>query len=306
MNFRHLYYFWVAAHAGSLVRAGAQLHITPQTLSGQIKLLEASLDRKLFKKSGRNLDVTDAGRLALDYADEIFSLGAEMESAIRRDQDVAQTQLRVGVADSVPKAVAYRLLEPALNRSTSLRLVCLEGKLHSLLSQLAVHRLDLIIADAPIPSDVNVKAFNHPLGRSTLSCFAPKPLAARVAEDFPNSLNAMPVLLPGVDSAVRRKIDHWLNTRGISPQIVGEFDDSALTIAFGREGRGVLFAPSVLAAQLKREHALSTVGHIDTIVEEFFAISIERRISHPAITSIMSAARSGLFGTRVRDDRTST
>jgi LysR family transcriptional activator of nhaA len=296
MNFKHLYYFWVSAHAGSLVRAGTQLHITPQTLSGQIKLLEASLDRKLFRKSGRNLDVTEAGRLALDYADEIFSLGAELESAIRRDQEIAQTPLRVGVADSVPKAVAYRLLEPALNHQVSLRLVCLEGKLHSLLSQLAAHRLDLIIADAPIPPDVNVKAFNHPLGRSTLSCFASKSLSTQAADGFPDSLNSMPILLPGIDSAVRRKIDHWLNSRGISPQIVGEFDDSALTIAFGREGRGVLFAPTVLATQLKREHALKMVGHIDTIVEEFFAISIERRISHPAIASIMNAARSGLFG----------
>jgi LysR family transcriptional activator of nhaA len=296
MNFKHLYYFWVAAHAGSLMRAGIQLHITPQTLSGQIKLLEASLDRKLFRKSGRNLDVTEAGRLALDYADEIFSLGAELESAIKRDQEIAQTPLRVGVADSVPKAVAYRLLEPALSRPVSSRLVCLEGKLHSLLSQLAVHRLDLIIADAPIPPDVNVKAFNHPLGRSTLSCFASKSLSKQAEGDFPNSLSSIPLLLPGIDSAVRRKIDHWLTSRGISPQVVGEFDDSALTIAFGREGRGVLFAPTVLAAQLKREHALNSVGHIDTIVEEFFAISIERRISHPAIASIMSAARSGLFG----------
>jgi LysR family transcriptional regulator, transcriptional activator of nhaA len=296
VNFKHLYYFWVAAHAGSLVRAGAQLHITPQTLSGQIKLLEEALDKKLFRKSGRNLETTDAGRLALDYADEIFSLGAELESAVRREQEIAQTQLRVGVADSVPKAVAYRLLEPALNRVDSLRLLCHEGKLHALLSQLAVHRLDLIIADAPIPPDVNVKAFNHSLGRSTLSCFATQPLAARADGNFPASLNDMPMLLPGTDSAVRRKLDHWLKSRGIAPRIVGEFDDGALTIAFGREGRGVLFAPTVLAAQLQREHGLGEIGQIETIVEEFFAISIERRISHPAIASIMSAARSELFG----------
>jgi LysR family transcriptional activator of nhaA len=175
-------------------------------------------------------------------------------------------------------------------------LLCHEGKLHALLSQLAVHRLDLIIADAPMPSDVNVKAFNHSLGRSTLSCFATKPLAARAAGNFPASLGGMPMLLPGTDSAVRRKLDHWLRSRGISPRIVGEFDDGALTIAFGREGRGVLFAPTVLAEQLKREHALSEIGRIETIAEEFFAISIERRISHPAIASIMNAARSELFG----------
>lgn len=296
MNFKHLHYFWVAAHAGGLARAGAQLHITPQTLSGQIKLLEESLDKKLFKKSGRSLELTDAGRVALDYADEIFSLGAELESAVRRDKEAAQTVLRVGIADSVPKAVAYRLLDPALNGPDSLRLICHEGKLHALLGQLAVHRLDLIIADAPIPPDVNVKAFNHPLGRSTLSCFATKPLAASCAKGFPESLGGVPMLLPGTDSAARRKLDHWLKSRSIAPRIVGEFDDGALTIAFGREGRGVLFAPTVLAAQLKREHGLIAIGRIDTIVEEFFAISIERRISHPGVVSMMSAARGKLFG----------
>lgn len=298
MNFKHLYYFWVAARAGSLVKAGTQLHITPQTLSGQIKLLEESLDKKLFRKSGRNLEVTDAGRLALDYADEIFSLGAELESAVRREQEATQTQLRVGIADSVPKPIAYRLLEPALDRADSLRLICHEGKLHALLAQLAVHGLDLIIADAPIPADVNVKAFNHSLGRSTLTCFASNALvalAARAGSDFPASLQDMPMLLPGTESAVRRKLDHWLKSRGIGPRIVGEFDDGALTLAFGREGRGVLFAPTVLAAQMRHEHGLHAIGQIDTIVEEFFAISIERRISHPAITSIMSAARSDLF-----------
>ncbi|CAH2811051.1 MAG: Transcriptional regulator, LysR family [uncultured Caballeronia sp.] len=201
----------------------------------------------------------------------------------------------MGVADFVPKTVAYRLLEPALNLSDSLRLICHEGKLHALLSQLAVHRLDLIIADVPILLDVNVKAFNHSLGRSTLSCFASKTLAARAAKAFPALLSDMPVLLPSTESAVRRKLDHWLKSRTISPRVVGEFDDSALTLAFGREGRGVLFAPTVLAAQLKHEHGLIAVGRVDTIVEEFFAISIERRISHPAISSIMSTARSELF-----------
>jgi LysR family transcriptional activator of nhaA len=296
MNFKHLYYFWVAARAGSLARAGDQLHITPQTLSGQIKLLEDSLGKALFRKSGRNLEVTEAGRLALDYADDIFALGSELESALRHERGGAQAQLRIGVADSVPKTVAYRLLEPALNQSDPSKLICHEGKLHALLSQLAVHRLDLIIADAPIPGDVNVKAFNHPLGRSTLSCFAATPLAGRAGARFPHLLDGLPTLLPGTDSAVRRKLDYWLKAHAVTPHVVGEFDDSALTIAFGREGKGVLFAPTVLAAHFEREHRLSAIGHIDSIVEEFFAISIERRVSHPAIASILNAARSELFG----------
>ncbi|CAG4888878.1 transcriptional activator NhaR [Paraburkholderia saeva] len=295
MNFKHLHYFWVAAHAGGPGRAGAQLHITPQTLSGQIKLLETSLGKRLFRKSGRNLELTDAGRLVLDYADEIFSLGAELESAVKLDRGAAQTHLRVGVADSVPKAVAYRLLEPALKQSDAFRLICHEGKLHALLAQLAVHRLDLVIADAPIPPDVNVKAFNHPLGRSTISCFASKSLVAGAVKAFPAVLDTLPMLLPGIDSAVRRKLDHWLKARSVTQRIAGEFDDGALTVAFAREGQGVMFAPTVLSAQLNQEHKLMAIGQIDTIVEEFFAISIERRISHPAIASIMRAARNDLF-----------
>jgi LysR family transcriptional activator of nhaA len=296
VNFKHLHYFWVAAHAGGIVRAGEQLHISPQTLSGQIKLLEEALDKKLFRKNGRTIELTDAGRLALDYADEIFSLGSELESAVRRESESgAQTRFRVGIADSVPKAIAYRLLEPALSASTSLRMICHEGKLHALLAQLAVHRLDLIIADAPIPADVNIKAFNHPLGRSTLSCFGAEALIQSGGKRFPLSLSQLPVLLPGTESAVRRKLDHWLASHAISPRIVGEFDDGAMTMAFGREGRGVLFAPTVLERQLQAEHNLKMVGQIKSIVEEFFAISIERRISHPAVAMIMDAARSDLF-----------
>ncbi|ABE33893.1 bacterial regulatory helix-turn-helix, lysR family protein [Paraburkholderia xenovorans LB400] len=296
MNFKHLHYFWVAAHAGGIVKAGEQLHISPQTLSGQIKLLEEALDKKLFRKNGRTIELTDAGRLALDYADEIFSLGSELESAVRRESEAgAQTRFRVGIADSVPKAIAYRLLEPALSGSVSLRMICHEGKLHALLAQLAVHRLDLIIADAPIPADVNIKAFNHRLGRSTLSCFGAQALIQSGKKRFPLSLGQLPVLLPGTESAVRRKLDHWLASHAISPRIVGEFDDGAMTMAFGREGRGVLFAPTVLENQLQAEHDLTMVGQINSIVEEFFAISIERRISHPAVAMIMDAARSELF-----------
>ena len=297
MNFKHLHYFWVAAHAGGIVRAGEQLHISPQTLSGQIKLLEEALDKKLFRKAGRTIELTDAGRLVLDYADEIFSLGSELESAMRRESESgAQTRFRVGIADSVPKAIAYRLLEPALSASMSLRIICHEGKLHALLAQLAVHRLDLIIADAPIPADVNIKAFNHRLGRSTLSCFGAQTLVQTARKRFPLSLGQLPVLLPGTESAVRRKLDHWLASHAISPRIVGEFDDGAMTLAFGREGRGLLFAPTALESQLQAEHKLTMVGQINTIVEEFFAISIERRISHPAVAMIMDAARSELFG----------
>jgi LysR family transcriptional activator of nhaA len=296
VNFKHLHYFWVAAHAGGIARAGEQLHISPQTLSGQIKLLEDALDKKLFRKNGRTLELTDVGRLTLGYADEIFSLGSELESAVRRESESgAQTRFRVGIADSVPKAIAYRLLEPALGASVSLRMICHEGKLHALLAQLAVHRLDLIIADAPIPADVNIKAFNHRLGRSSLGCFSAPALMQRNKQSFPKLLGQVPVLLPGTDSAVRRKLDHWLALNAIAPHIIGEFDDGAMTMAFGREGRGVLFAPTVLESQLQAEHKLTMVGQINTIVEEFFAISIERRISHPAVSMIMDAARSELF-----------
>jgi LysR family transcriptional regulator, transcriptional activator of nhaA len=297
MNFKHLHYFWVAARAGGIVRAGQQLHTTPQTLSGQIKLLEERLGRKLFRKSGRNLELTEDGRVALGYADEIFALGTELQEALSRARSGPRAlDFQVGVADSVPKSVACRLLEPALAVPDAVRLVCHEGKFHDLLAQLAVHRLDLVIADEPLPRSVSVKAFNHALGSTAISFFASAALKSGLARRFPQCLNGAPMLIQGAAAPVRKRLDAWLTRHRLTPRIVGEFDDGALMKAFGRDGLGVFPSPTVLEAEIRSQYGVQVLGRSDEIVEEFYAISVERRITHPCVAAITSAARAELFG----------
>lgn len=295
MNFKHLYYFWVTARAGGVVRAGEQLHTTPQTLSGQIKLLEDRIGRRLFRKKGRQLELTDDGRIALRYADEIFALGSELETAMREKRgDSPALELRVGVADSVAKSVTYRLVEPALKLAEPVRMVCSEGKFADLVAALALHRLDLVIADEPLSRRIGVKAFNHPLGSSPTSFFCHPDIAPAGA--FPQCLNAAPMLIPGTASSLRQQFDAWLARHQLRPRVVGEFDDGALMNAFGREGRGVFMSPTVLEDETATQYGVRVLGRSDELVEEFFAISVERRISHPCVAAITHAARGALFG----------
>jgi LysR family transcriptional regulator, transcriptional activator of nhaA len=298
MNFKHLHYFWVTAKAGGVMRAGEQLHTTPQTLSAQIKLLEDRLGRKLFRKAGRGLELTDDGRVALAYADEIFNLGSELETALRSQRTGGEKVLefRVGVADSVAKAVAYRLLEPALNLPDRVRMICSEGKFADHLAELALHRLDLVIADEPLSRRVSVKAFNHALGSSTMSFYAAAALRSRLLGPFPQCLNGVPMLVHGSASPVRAQFEAWLTRHQLSPRIVGEFDDGALMKAFGREGRGVFLGPRVLQDETAQQYAVEVIGHSDEIVEDFYAISVERRLTHPCVVAITHAARGALFG----------
>jgi LysR family transcriptional regulator, transcriptional activator of nhaA len=296
MNFKHLYYFWVAAKAGGIMRAGEQLHTTPQTLSGQIKLLEDWLGRKLFQKNGRQLALTEEGRLALGYADQIFALGAELETALRKAHAGQRAlEFRVGVADSVAKSVAYRLLEPALSVPEPVRLICSEGKFPDLLAQLALQRLDLVIADEPMSRRMSVKAFNHPLGSTRMSFFCAPQLKSRLKGEFPHCLNHMPMLIQGASASVRQQLEGWLTRYQIQPRIIGEFDDGALMTAFGREGRGVFMAPTVLEAETVMQFGVEVIGRSTELLEEFFAVSVERRITHPCVLAITDAARGQLF-----------
>lgn len=279
------------------MRAGEQLHTTPQTLSGQIKLLEDSLGHSLFRKSGRQLALTEEGRMVLGYADEIFALGTELESAVKQtDGDHRALEFRVGVADSVAKSVAYRLLEPALQMAEPVRMIGHEGKLPDLLAQLAVHRLDLVIADEPMPRRMSVKAFNHPLGSSPVSFLCAPSLRLRLVGPFPQCLNGMPMLIQGAASSVRQQFESWLTRHNLHPRIVGEFDDGALMNAFGREGRGVFMAPRILEAEVEAHYGVRVIGRSDELVEHFHAISVERRIKHPCVAAITQAARGRLFG----------
>jgi LysR family transcriptional regulator, transcriptional activator of nhaA len=297
MNFKHLHYFWAAAKAGGIIRAGERLHTTPQTLSSQIKLLEDRLGRRLFRKSGRQLELTDEGRIALRYADEIFALGAEMEAALGAGgtSDARELVFRVGVEDAVAKSVAYRLLRPALALDEPVRLVCTEGQFDDLMAQLALHRMDLVIADEPLTSRLSVKAFNHKLGSSPMSFFATPALAARLEGPFPQCLNGTPMLVPGGSSSVRPQFEAWAARQGLHPRVVGEFNDGALMKAFGREGHGVLISSSVVEQETCSQYGLQVVGRSSEIVEDFYAISAERRITHPGVAAITQATRAEVF-----------
>lgn len=300
MNFKHLYYFWATAKSGGVMKAGEQLHTTPQTLSGQIKLLEAQLGCALFQKVGRRLELTKEGRVALGYADQIFALGTQLEAAVgkaRSGQSVLD--FRVGIADSVPKAIAYRLLEPALGLAEPVRLICHEGDFHNLLGQIAVHRLDLVIADEPMGKQVSVKAFSHALGTTAMSFFATPVLKAKLelgGRPFPQCLDGAPMLLQGAASAMRQRLDVWLAEHQLHPRAIGEFDDAALMKAFGGEGRGVFMAPTVLEDETCAQHGVEVLGRTSELVEEFYAISVERRITHPCVVAITQSAREALFG----------
>ena len=301
MNYKHLHYFLQVAETGSVAAASRQLHLTPQTISGQIQLLGERLGGALFEKVGRRLVLTETGQLALTYAQEIFSLGSELESAVREKTRSGRTlEFRVGVADAVPKSIAYHLVEPALTGDQPVRIVCREWRLDRLLSELAMHTLDLVIADAPLPPTVSVKAFSHRLGGSRIGVFAARALKPRSRKPFPDCLNGAPLLMPGEDSAVGQRLRAWFKSQGLYPRIVAEFDDSALAQEFGRQGVGYFLGPEVLVEEIESRHQLKHVGTIDAVEEHFYAISIERRITHPSVLAITRAARSELFQPKAR------
>ena len=296
LNFKHLYYFWAAAKAGGIVRAGEQLNVTPQTLSTQIKLLEARLGCSLFRKSGRGLELTEAGHTALRHAEQIFALGAELETELGQTRSGTRAvEFRVGIADAVPKAIAYRLLEPALGLADPVSLVCHEGKFQDLLAQISVHRLDLVIADVAMGKQTSVKAFNHALGTTAMSFFAAPGLKRSLSAKFPACLDDAPMLIQGASSAVRQRLDLWLAEHRLRPRLIGEFDDAALMKAFGGKGRGVFMSPTVLEAETCAQYGVKVLGRTPELVEEFFAISVERRITHPCVAAITQAARGQLL-----------
>lgn len=295
LNYKHLHYFLEVAKTGSIARASEKLHLTPQTISGQLSLLEEYFGNALFSRAGRNLELTETGRLVLSYAEEIFSLGGELEETLRNFPEGRPRVFKVGVADVVPKSIAYRLLAPALDLPEAVRIVCREGSVDSLLAELALHKVDLVIADGPIPSTVNVRGFNHPLGDCGITFFATAKLARQLNKHFPQNLSNMPLLLPGEMTIVRNRLIEWLDSQHIYPRIVGEFDDSALMKAFGQTGAGVFIAPSPIAEEVKKQYGVISIGETNKVREQFYAISVERKISHPAVTAITETAREWLF-----------
>jgi len=294
INYKHLHYFWMVAKQGGIARASERLHLTPQTISGQISLLEEQLGETLFSKVGRNLELTETGRLVLSYADEIFALGGELEEAVRNLPIDRPLVFKVGVADVVPKSIAYRLLAPALEMPDPVRIVCRENNLESLLAELALHRIDMVIADGPIPSGLNVRGFNHVLGECGISFMAISKLARNLRKNFPHSLNGAPLLIPSEINLVQPRLLNWLDSLHIHPRIVGEFDDSALMKAFGQAGAGVFIVPTAIADEVAKQFGVAIVGDTEIVREQFYAISVERRISHPAVAAITETARAWL------------
>lgn len=296
LNFKHLRYFWMVAKAGSVARAGEQLHLTPQSISGQLKALQDSLGVELFQRAGRGLELTESGRRILGYAEEIFALGDELLEAAREQPARKSVPFKVGIADSVPKMVAYRLVEPALRIEGPIRLTCREGRLAALLADLAVHRLDMVIADRPMPTNLNVRGYNHFLGESGMTVFGAGALVQGLAGGFPGMLDDAPFLLPGEDAAVRPRLMQWFEARRLRPRIVGEYDDSALLMAFGQAGAGLFVAPTAITGYVVEQFGVAAIGRIDSVVEQLFAITTERRLVHPAIIAISDNAQHEIFG----------
>jgi LysR family transcriptional regulator, transcriptional activator of nhaA len=299
LNYKQLHYFWAVAKAGSIVRASERLNLTPQTLSGQIRLLEDALRVPLFLRVGRRLELTETGRLALSYADEIFQIGNELEEVLRARPERHAIPFRVGVDDAVPKSIAYRLLTPAMELASPVRIVCREDKLVRLLVELAIQRVDLILADRPMRDEANVKGYSHKLGNCGITFFAAPRLAKTFKKKWPHVLDAAPLLIPGKDAAIRIPLMRWFDVHQLCPRIVGEFDDSALMQAFGQAGIGIFIAPSVIADEVRREHGVVVVGRTDEVTEQFYAISLERRLTHPAVVAINDTAHRELFATLV-------
>jgi LysR family transcriptional regulator, transcriptional activator of nhaA len=295
LNYHHLLYFWTVAKEGSIARACRQLRLAQPTISGQLRLLEQRLGEKLFTRRGRGLALTEVGHVVYRYADEIFGLGRELQDVLHGRPRGRPMRLQVGVSDLIPKLVAYRILQPVLHLPEPVHLVCQEDTPERLLADLAEHRIDLVISDAPIPSGLPVKAYNHLLGASITAVFAALPLAARYRKNFPACLDQAPFLLPLEGSGLRRSLDQWFEANNLHPKVAGEFKDRALMKTFGQAGAGLFAAPGAIADQIRRHYHVVELGRIESIVERFYAISVERKLKHPAVVAISEAARQELF-----------
>jgi LysR family transcriptional activator of nhaA len=289
MNYRHLYYFWVVAKEGSVTRAAERLDVAVQTISAQLALLEKSVGKALLAPQGRRLVLTDAGRMALNYADQIFLLGDQMQEALDRSELDPPMRLTVGISDSLPKLISFHLLEATLRLPQRVKLVCFEDNYESLLGDLAVNKLDVVLTDRPVPPGTTLRVFSHLLAESEITLFGLPALAKKYSTKFPASLNGAPLLLPTRNNALRVHIDHWFDTHDLRADVVGEFDDNALLNTFGRSGLGLFPAPSALAEDVEQQFGAVPVGKLTNVRQQFYAISNERKIKHPAVEAILSA-----------------
>jgi LysR family transcriptional regulator, transcriptional activator of nhaA len=289
-NYRHLYYFWVVAKAGSMSGAAQRLDMAVQTISTQVHELERDLGHSLLRPAGRGLVLTEAGQAAMRQADQIFALGELLPDLVGEAATLPDLRLRIGISDRLPKLVVHQLMLPVL-QVPHLRLVCQERGLDTMLADLALHQLDVVLADHPAPNNTNLKLYNHSLGQSTVAWYAPATLARRLRRGFPQSLAAAPVLLPTPQAALRPLLDRWCEQQGLRPRVVGEFDDSALMKTFGASGMGVFPAATLVEDELLQRYGVQRVGECAGVVEKFFAIGTEKKVQHPLVLQLLSAAR---------------
>ena len=296
LNYHHLLYFWSVAKHGTMTKACEELRLAQPTISGQIRLLENTLGEKLFIRTGRRLAMTEMGQLVFKYAEDIFATGQELMNTVKGQANGHPAKLVVGIADAVPKPLATQLLKSALKLYRPTRLICQEDKLRQLLTDLMAHRSDLVIADTPTPSSIKEHTYSHPLGESGVTLFATAKLAARYRRGFPQSLHDAPLLLPTSNAMLRRLVDQWLVNHRLQPNIVGEFDDSATLKAFGQDGYGVFPGVSVIEKEICRQYQVQVVGQLDSLKQHFYAITVERRLKHPAVLALVRTARQELLG----------
>lgn len=290
INYKHLQYFHVVATSGTVARAAQQLHVSAQAISTQLQVLEDQLGEELFRKKGRLLELTEAGKTVLQYAEQIFSIGNELEQAIRRGVFTGAETLRVGICDVIPKTMAFRLLQPARDAGLAMRLVCREGRFGDLVQELSAHRLDLVISDQGLPPGGTVRGHTHLLGSSAVAVVGHPDLCRARPGSFPQRLKEAPFLMPGQDATLHSRLKAWLEAQRLRPIVVGEFDDGALLLSFAGAGAGFMALPAVLAADVCGQYGLEQVGAIDTIVEQFYAVTVERRVHHPALQRILDRA----------------
>jgi len=295
INYHHLMYFWVVAREGSVVRACDELHLSQPTISGQLAKFEKSLRCKLFRRAGRGLELTEEGRVLFRYADEIFTIGREMVEAMKGRATGRPLRFAVGVADVLPKLVVHRLLEPACRLDEPIELVCHEGKLDSLLADLALFNLDVVLSESPATGQTRVRAFNHLLGACDVSIYANAELAERYRRGFPQSLANAPWLLPAIGTTLRRDLERWFDSLELRPRLAGEFADSGLMKAFGQAGMGLFPGPTAIDAEICRQYQVESVGRIEDIRFQCYAITVERRLKHPAVVAVSESARGTLF-----------
>lgn len=297
LNYHHLLYFWTVAKEGSFSRAAESLHLAQPTLSSQIRKLEKVVGQPLLNRQGRTLALTETGQLVYRYAEEIFGLGQELTEILSNRSEGDKSKLNVGVQGAIPKLVVYQLLQPTLDtESQQFHIVCFEGKLAELVTDLATHKLDVVFADRPLSPDLSIRAYNHLLGDCGVTVFGTARLARKYQKGFPASLNSAPLLLPTKNTSIRRGINQWLDDNEIDPMVTHEFEDSAVLKVFGQAGHGLFVTPSAIEKEVCRQYSVKVVGRIPEIREKYYAISVERRLKHSGVREIIENARTQLFG----------